>query len=67
MQGFRIGSKGYGRGLRLPDYRGDEPVAALRDGLDISRLLRSIPQGLAQLDDDLGEGVVAHQHAGPNG
>ena len=38
----------------------------LRDGLDICRIFRRIPQCLPQFDDDLGEGIVAHHHAGPD-
>ena len=53
--------------LRRPNHRRDQPVASLRDRLDVGRLLRNFPQRLAQLDDDLGERVVAHHHAGPDG
>src|SRR5262249_1423306 len=46
---------------------GDQPVAALRDRLDVSRVFRRVAQRLAQLDDDLGERVVGHDDARPGG
>src|SRR5688572_12444875 len=46
--------------------RGDQPVAALGDGLDVARLLRIVAERLAQLDDRLRERVVAHDDAGPH-
>ena len=67
VQVFRIRPSRCGGDLRRPDHRGDQPVAPLRDRLDVSRVLGRIPKRLTQFDDDLGEGVVAHNHAGPHG
>lgn len=56
---------------RLIRYRqwlnlGNQPVAALRDSLDVARIAGTVAQCATQFEDGLGQGVVCHNHAGPH-
>ena len=58
----RLGNRRRGLGGRghRPDL-GDQPVAALADGLDVAGDLGVVAEGAAQLGDSGGDGVVGHE------
>ncbi len=55
----RVGDAGRGNGR-------DQPIAALRDGLDVARRVGIVAQRLAQLDDRLRERVVSDHDTRPD-
>ena len=52
---------------RYGSDRGDQPVPALRDGLDDPRMLRIILEQTPQLGDRTGEHIIADRGVGPGG